>query len=164
MPARVKFVIVRDKAWEALQMLRELLELEQTTYHDAISRYWEGPTNPVEIPVDGQSEIFDPNQASDGCPSWREMGFRAMAIPFSLHCDRFNDFHRQYTAYILGASFLWSGLHADDHDKLSLISRLLRWDGVEWRDTGWREYPAGLDASGELMFAEGIPIETEGGE
>lgn len=159
MPPRVKFELVRDKASEALKMLRELLELEQTSYHDTLERYWEGPTNPVEIPVDGETEIFDPNTSSDGCPSWREMGFRPMAIPFSLHCDRLQDYHRQYTAYILGASFLWSGLHDDDLDRLALISRLIRWDGVEWCDTGWREYPAGIDASGELMFNDGIQIE-----
>jgi hypothetical protein len=162
MPGWSAFELVRDKAWDALQMLRDAVEQNQADYFKTLGRYWEGPTNPVELPIDGESEEFEPNLSLDGCPSWREMGFKPMAVPFSLHCDRVQEFHRNYACYILGVSFLWTGLHEADNDRIALVSRLLRYDGAEWADTGWCEYPAGMDSNGDLMFSEGIPIEMSG--
>ena len=161
MKRRARFEIIKSKASEGLDMLMDTLQVQQADYIDVLGRYWEAPSNPEEVPLDGHSEIFEPNLAADGCPSWREMGFQAMAIPFSFHVDRAQDYHRNYYAYSLGVAFLWSGVSDNDNELISLVSRWMKFDGVRWRDSGWRSFPAQSDCDGNLEFQIGIPLGPE---
>ena len=154
------FYLVRNKADRGIEMLREILSKEQEGYYDALGRYWEGPLNPIDIPIDGVSEKFEPNRAEPGCPSWREMGLPRMMVPFSFSCERHQDFHRQLFEYALGVAFLWTGVdHTRPGDEVSLVARFLRFDGGEWSDSSWRVYGTEMvDDTAYYERGNGVPL------
>jgi hypothetical protein len=156
--SRSRFIDVRDKAFAGLEMLREAIRDEQEDYFQVLGRYWQGPTNPSVVPIDGSTERFDPLLSTEGCPSWTEMGLgQPMDVPFSFHCERLSDESRHYFSYSLGTTFVWSDWSGGS-SRLMTVTRWVQFDQKEWSDSGWRVFPGDFAEGVASSLDEGSPL------